>query len=768
MKKLFVFIIVLQFLTPISAQSLQNQNNLALRDIDRRGEVYFNFKLLDKSKLAVLTQKISIDKIRDDSVYAYANQKEFSEFLKHGFNYTVLTAPSELFPVEMTNDTKLVLSWNYYPTYPAYEALMQQFATNYPSICKLVTIATLQSGRKILALRISDNINIEEDEPEFFYSSSIHGDETTGYILLLHLADYLLTGYGNDDRLTKLVNNTDLLICPLSNPDGTYKGGDNLVNGATRGNSNNIDLNRNFPDPRTGNHPDGNAWQPETEAFMKLAEQNHLTMAANFHGGAEVVNYPWDTWSKLTADNTWWKFVCREYADTVHANSPVSYLNGFDKGITNGFAWYEVQGGRQDYMNYFYNCREATIELSDVKLLPASMLLSHWNYNYKSLINFIEQAGYGLHGKITDSVTGTSVYAKVEIQGFDMDNSFVFTDSQVGDYHRLLKAGKYWVTFSASGYVSKTFSVTITDKQTTFLNVQLNKEKLIPHFKADTTLAYIDQPIQYTDQSEGSPTKWTWTFEGGNPFVTTDRNPLVQYSDPGIYSVKLVITKAGQSDSLIREHFIEVKPWYRMSTKTYTVCEAQFFDSGGQFANYSENENRTITFYPVRASDKLTAVFNSVNIENSGVNCSTDKLKVFDGISKNGTPVAIICGNTAPKIIKALNSSGALTFQFESNASISLSGWDITLTCATNVALDKEIENGLRIYPNPANSGFVIVEAAQPIEAILVMDATGKKIAEVSPTTNRSILPCFWKAGFYFIQIQIKDKLFIRKLQIIN
>ena len=499
MKKLLLLFFITSFFSIVSAQSILKQTNQALQEINRRGEVYFSFQLNDLTQIPEFSKTISISSIKGNTVYAYANRKEFSGFSNKNSDFTVLTAPSELYPVQMSSDPKQVLTWNYYPTYNAYETLMINFAADHPAICKLITIATLASGRKILALRISDNVNTEENEPEFLYTSSIHGDELTGAILMLHLADYLLSGYGTDTRITKMVNNFDIVICPLANPDGTYKGGNSTVNGATRYNANSVDLNRNYPDPQAGQHPDGNATQPETVAFMNFAAQNTFTMSVNFHGGSEVVNYPWDTWAKVSADDTWWKYVCKEYADTVHHNSPVGYMTLYPSGITNGYAWYQITGGRQDYMNYYQHCREATIELSDTKLLTvASQLVDHWNYNYRSLLNYIEQSGYGLHGLVTDSLSGAPLQAKV-FTNFDKDSSNVNTDPQVGDYHRPLKAGSYNVTYSASGYLSKTITVQVSDRQTTIRNVKLLKGTLSTNTLASEKSVIKIYPNPVTD-----------------------------------------------------------------------------------------------------------------------------------------------------------------------------------------------------------------------------------------------------------------------------
>jgi len=768
MKKLLLLIILLSTLCSLSAQSTLSQYDRALLELNRRGEVYFSFQLNDLTEISALTQKISISNVKGNTIYAYANQKEFTGFTSYGLEYEVLTAPSELITVQMTDSPQQVLTWNYYPTYPAYETLMQQFVSDHPEICKLITITTLSSGRKILALRISDNVNDQENEPEFLYTSSIHGDETTGYILMLHLADYLLSGYGNDDRITNMVNNFDIVICPLANPDGTYKGGNNSVNGATRTNANNIDLNRNYPDPRRGQHPDGNAWQPETVAFMNFAGLNSFTMAANFHGGAEVLNYPWDTWAKLTADDAWWQFTSHEYADTVHVNAPSNYMNEYNNGITNGYAWYEINGGRQDYMNYFRNCRESTIEISDTKLVPESQLIPHWNYNYRSFLNYIEESGYGLRGLVTDSMSGEPLNAKIYISGFDKDSSQVYTDPQVGDYHRLLKGGSYTVTYSSNGYIPKTFTVQITDKQTTQLDVQLYDGRLATNFTADTTILAVDQAVHFTDQSAGNPQSRMWTFEVGNPSSSTEANPVVTYSQPGSYAVKLVVFGAGAVDSLIRNQYIEVKPWYLMGNKTYSVCDAQYFDAGGPSGQYAGNENSLITFFPAEPTKKLTALFNFLDIEEGGTDCINDKLLVFDGTSSTDNLVATLCGNTTPEMIMASNPAGALTFQFESNASNSLSGWDITLTCDSNVGISEVNPSGINIYPNPVVSGSTVIESDHQVEKLIIRDMTGKILISSFPLTLRQTVSCNWPSGIYLFQIQTRGKWISKKIQILN
>jgi hypothetical protein len=441
-------------------------------------EVYFCFPFTKEADLPAVSRQISVDNIMNDTVWAYANRKQFEKFSAQGFNITILPHPGDA-PgvvmrdrVELTEATRTV--WNFYPTYEAYEAIMEDFQTLYPSLCRVENIGTLASGRKLLVAKISDNTEDDEDEPEFFYSSSMHGDETTGYVLMLHLIEYLLQNYGTDPEVTDLVDNMEIYICPLANPDGTYYGGNGSVSGARRYNANFVDLNRNYPDPDEGDHPDGNAWQAETVAFMNFAEQRSFVAGANFHGGIEVVNYPWDTWSRLNADNNWWVMVSREYADTCQANAPSWYMDDLDNGITNGYAWYRVTGGRQDYMNYFRRCREVTIELSTTKMVAAAQLPDYWNYNYRSMLNLIKQATYGFRGVVTDQLSGLPVKAEITLTGHDADNSSVFSSALHGDYYRPVKAGTYTLQVSAPCYQTQTFSnLTIADFSVFTQNVPL-------------------------------------------------------------------------------------------------------------------------------------------------------------------------------------------------------------------------------------------------------------------------------------------------------
>ncbi|MEP0860054.1 MAG: T9SS type A sorting domain-containing protein [Ignavibacterium sp.] len=495
-----------------------------IREIfENKTEVYFRFEIADRSELDVLTNIISIDNVKNGkTVYAYANIHEFEEFLKLNYDFEILPNPSTLIQPEMSNNIEDISAWDVYPTYDAYVNLMNQFQSNYPQICKLIDAGNTVQGRKILFVKISDNVEQREPEPQFMYTSSMHGDELTGYVLMLRLIDSLLSSYGTDTRITNMINNAEIWINPLANPDGTYRSGNNTVSGATRYNFNNYDLNRNFPDPVNGINPNQ---QIEVTRFRTLQEANNFTLIANFHGGAEVVNYPWDTWantgsnSRIHADQTWYQYISHLYADTCQAHSTAGYMSGFDDGTTNGGDWYVIHGGRQDYTNWYRHGREVTIEISNTKLPPASQLPSFWEYNKRSFLNYIEHIFYGINGIVTDTV-GNPIRAKITIISHDYDSSEVYSDVTTGFYNRMIQPGIYTLKFQSPGYFDFiTDPVQITSYTSSFtINVQMIPVVPIPVELSSFTATVTGNEVQLN---------WTTVTETNNKGFEVQRSVIL-------------------------------------------------------------------------------------------------------------------------------------------------------------------------------------------------------------------------------------------------
>jgi len=420
-------------------------------------EYYLTFEINHKSEINKITRIISIDNVIDQTVYAYATDKTLEKFKQLGYKYTLLDKPGKGVKENLATTIAEMQNWDKYPTYDLYVEMMNHYETTYPEICKVINIGSTVNGRDLLALKISDHINTEEEEPEFLYTSTMHGDETTGFVLMLRLADSLLSAYNEEPDITNLVNNIEIYINPNANPDGTYRNDNSTLSSPTRYNANGVDLNRNFPDPANGIHPDDNTWQPETEAMMNFAKNHHFVLSANFHGGIELANYPWDHTYRRHSDDNWFKRVSREYATSAQNNSPYGYFTGQNNGITNGADWYVVYGSRQDYFTYYHNSREITFEISDSKFVPGSSLPNYWNYNKEALFQYMKESLYGIKGTVKNN-HGEPLDAMIFIENHDSesDSSMVFTDPDIGDYHRMIDTGTYNIIASSHDYYNDT------------------------------------------------------------------------------------------------------------------------------------------------------------------------------------------------------------------------------------------------------------------------------------------------------------------------
>lgn len=78
-------------------------------------------------------------------------------------------------------------------------------------------------------------------------------------------------------------------------------------------------------------------------------------------------------------------------------------------------------------------------------------------------------------------------------------------------------------------------------------------------FSADQTFGCTPFEISFFDNSSNTPTEWLWTFEGGTPSSSTDANPIVTYSNPGLYNVTLEVTNAFGTDVLDMQEYIEIE-----------------------------------------------------------------------------------------------------------------------------------------------------------------------------------------------------------------
>ena len=456
------------------AQEKASQDMKLAREIlEERGEIILEIYPGSQSDLNKLFRWVSVDRKLEDGYRIYANAFGFSKIVSQGTPFRIIDVRKNV-PYQKSEEV-FPGDWDSYPGYGEYVNMMLGFQTDYPDLCRLQTLGKSVDGRDILAIKITRRPDEKEAEPVFYYTSTMHGDETTGYMLMLRLADYLLANYGTDSLVTRLVDNIEIWINPLANPDATYNNGDDRIGMPRRFNNNNADLNRNFPGIDGNEHPDEMEYQPENLAQMHFMDSVRPVISANFHGGIEVVDYPWDAFDHGHVDDAWFLWVGHKYADSAQQRAyPARYMSSFDDGVVVGWEWYTIRGGRMDYVTYFLHGREVTLEVSNQKFPSPTEMPYFWHYNYPSMLQYMENCLFGIQGTVRDKVNGEPVEAIVRVQDHEQEKSYAVSNKVTGYFTRLMKPGTWNLEVSAPGYDSIVVrDVTVENDNATRLNIQL-------------------------------------------------------------------------------------------------------------------------------------------------------------------------------------------------------------------------------------------------------------------------------------------------------
>ena len=317
-----------------------------------------------------------------------------------------------------------------YSSYAEMYADFQAYAATYPSLAEFVVLGKSVQGRDVFGLHISDNVHLEEFEPEVVFWGGIHGDELAaaelGYLYAMDLLD--LYAIDPDDK--RYVDQNEIWVFPMINPDGHEL--------MTRDNANGVDLNREF-----GYNWDG--WgaspspysQPESRLVREFLLENNVTLSITHHNAGALVLYPWGYSPLDVPDTGIIKAVGSQYS------SVASYL------LLQSWDDYETHGELIDDVYGLHGGLCYTTETS----FPCTSFADSYTRNKDGMDAFCNIANGGLRGVVTDAQTGAPVWAAMWMVG----NAFPsYTDPVLGDVHRLVEPGTYDLVFWAPGYLPQT------------------------------------------------------------------------------------------------------------------------------------------------------------------------------------------------------------------------------------------------------------------------------------------------------------------------
>jgi len=117
-------------------------------------------------------------------------------------------------------------------------------------------------------------------------------------------------------------------------------------------------------------------------------------------------------------------------------------------------------------------------------------------------------------------------------------------------------------TYSGPGTYTVVLTVTnVCGTATTTREVIIDNRFPVVSFNSSTQSGCVPFTVQYTDQTNNDPTSWIWTFEGGNPSTSTERNPIVTYENEGVFSVQLTVANAfGSSNTTLNNYITAYGP----------------------------------------------------------------------------------------------------------------------------------------------------------------------------------------------------------------
>ncbi|MBK8297973.1 MAG: immune inhibitor A [Saprospiraceae bacterium] len=244
-----------------------------------------------------------------------------------------------------------------------YESLeiMNDLFPNLITVKKAIGSYRTKNGNPIYYVKISDNPNQDENEPEVLYTALHHAREPISMTQMMYFMWTLLENYGKKAEITQLINNRELFFIPCVNPDGySYNSLTNPNGGGYwRKNRNpnadgiGTDLNRNY-ETGWGFNDDGSSplgssdvyrgvrpfSEAETGAMRDFCENRPFSIAMNYHSFGDLLIIPWGYLDKPTADSTHYLAMAQD----------MTRYNNFRIGTSKQTLDYEVNGVADDWM----------------------------------------------------------------------------------------------------------------------------------------------------------------------------------------------------------------------------------------------------------------------------------------------------------------------------------------------------------------------------------------------------------------------------------
>ncbi|MBT4332925.1 MAG: T9SS type A sorting domain-containing protein [Candidatus Cloacimonetes bacterium] len=492
-KYLFLVILIISF----AFTNLLASNNYVIRFDNPNSQIIDTFNALQYDVAAFKPGEFLDIVVTPD---------EHQQLLDIGYDARITQTEEQL--VNNLNDPT---DLNGYIDYEEMLDVLQQIEIDNPDICKLYDIGDSRGKQysdagnsnydnyyhEVWALKVSDNVEVEEDEPSIYYLSEHHAREPISLEVNMAVLNHIIDNYDVDPEITENVNNTQIWFVPLVNPDGHKIVTDeiytmwrkNICDNNENGSINvtgyyaedGVDPNRNYGWEWGGASNDWTSEtyqglsafsEPETQAVQNLIDSHHFVAGISYHSYSELVLYPYGYSDGVIApDQAALEELAIDMAVTIPGQSGGNYtpMPGWDL--------YPCTGTTDDYTYGTHGVFSFTIELAEEFIPPAGQVEGICDDNIEAAMILLNRLNSStLRGHITDADTGDPIEAMIFVEGIDDSGVYrepYMSSEEFGSYYRFFTDGTYDVTFSAYGYDSQTFENVIIDDDVTILDIAL-------------------------------------------------------------------------------------------------------------------------------------------------------------------------------------------------------------------------------------------------------------------------------------------------------
>jgi hypothetical protein len=358
---------------------------------------------------------------------------------------------------------------------------MYDFESSYPSICKVYDLTETYSmpptyeERHIYAVKISDNVEEDEDEPTFLMVSCHHAREIVTPVTALYSIEQFTSNYGSDPDITALVDEYEIWISPVWNPDGyeyVY-----YVDNMWRKNRQpyppgvGVDLNRNYPfgwdsscsgstDPNSETYKGPSpASEVETQTMIKFSNDQHFTKVLDYHSyGSEVL----------------YGYCCHSHPFSTFFQSEATDIS-IAAGYGGSIRLPSAEGENYEWQIAFNGSYANLMETHTTFQPDYDSALAESEKVWPGTIWMLERP-ISISGHVKDSITGEPIVAQILIEDISFPNEEeFFSEPTFGRYHLFLPAGTYNLEFSSDNYHSKCKKVIVTESSSEILEIELER-----------------------------------------------------------------------------------------------------------------------------------------------------------------------------------------------------------------------------------------------------------------------------------------------------